>query len=1205
MSYFKKRYYSYFYIKYFVPSFAHKQVYCFLRNDTFSLKKLNIHEKLTMTTFKIKTKLFLLSKNYHIHTVKFNFLLFSVLKSNIKKIIKSDCKWSFWCVLIFLVGFQLFFLTNFSFAQKTINLDTKKSLSQYVFRKWTTEEGLPSNSILDIIQDQKGYIWIATHDGLARFDGAKFTSYTVRNTPIIRSHAIRSLLSDSEGNILIGTQRGLLKYENNKFSSPTEFNTLNEYSIEVIYQDKNGVIWVGTSSNGVFYYKNNQFRRLIKLRLHLQGALNAIFEKNGAIYFVSRRGDMVRYQNDKIKRIVGFKQTGGILFAKTIDTATWVGTDDGIKLLQGDLLVSSPYPKLNKIKEASDILEGQNGFFWVASEHGLYRFSSQTNTLEHFDEKQGLSSNILQKLLVDKQGNLWIAMFRGGIAQVLDGKFVNISPSEGLCANVIYSIIEFEPNKYLIAGESDSISMVSQNTVKNVKLPLQLPSQRVRHMLIDKDSSLWISTYNGLVKIKQNNKYKIYALKQGLLDDHVRMTFQTKDATLWAGTRRAGLFYLAKNDSFKSIQANLFSEIIMSMNEDKEGNLIVGTKRGISFIKNKKVVKQLWAQNGLAGNIIFSIYVDKNNIIWLGTDTGLTRIEGDKITNFDATLGLCEGTVFDILDDKKGYFWLACNNGVMRIATQQLNQVAYQKRKQVDCRFFNRSDGMKSDQMVGTGRGLVDLKGRIWFPTYKGVTHINPQKTAQKKDVLKAIFEKLETRKRNIYNLNQKISLEAGTQYLSIFFTAFDYQNSFSLDFKYRLVPFDKDWIDSENQRVATYTNLPPNNYHFEVITRKRDGSWSKANPSVLEFRVEPYWYQRLGFKIATALGIIVFFWLIYYFRNLQYKRNQIYLEREVSSRTEEVIKQKSQLQFQKEELQNTIQRLNQTQTHLIQSEKMASLGQLTAGIAHEINNPINFVYAGVDALQTTLSELMELMSLYEEYEELENEEDKQQKMNQILELKNQIEFEELKEDLNQLVKDIRYGAHRTSEIVKGLRTFSRLDEVESRWADLHENIVATLVILRPQYKDTIEIIRNFDSTISQIECFPGKLNQVFTNIIANAIQAIDEKRESQKDQKTLTQKDKIIISTQKLAKQNSPLNIETVQISIQDSGKGMSEKTRLKIFEPFFTTKEVGKGTGLGLSISFGLIEKHQGKLEVESAIGKGTTFLIYLPIDRSKVVM
>jgi len=377
---------------------------------------------------------------------------------------------------------------------------------------------------------------------------------------------------------------------------------------------------------------------------------------------------------------------------------------------------------------------------------------------------------------------------------------------------------------------------------------------------------------------------------------------------------------------------------------------------------------------------------------------------------------------------------------------------------------------------------------------------------------------------------------------------------------------------------------------------------------------VQPYWYQRLGFQIGGVLGVILLFLFIYFLRNLQYKRNQIYLEREVTSRTEEVLKQKSQLQVQKEELQDTVQRLNQTQTHLVQSEKMASLGQLTAGIAHEINNPINFVYAGVDALQTTLNELMELMTLYEEYEQLENnqnsnegneeknEEKKKAKFNEILELKNQIQFEELKEDLHQLVKDIRYGAHRTSEIVKGLRTFSRLDEVELRWADLHENIVATLVILRPQYKDHIEIIRNFDENISQIECFPGKLNQVFTNIIANAIQAIDEKRE--KEEIKTPQKDKIIISTQKLSKEDSPLNIETAKVSIQDSGKGMSEETRQKIFEPFFTTKGVGKGTGLGLSISFGLIEKHQGKMEVESTIGEGTTFLIYLPVDRNEIL-
>ncbi|WP_375562931.1 two-component regulator propeller domain-containing protein [Bernardetia sp. OM2101] len=1146
--------------------------------------------------------------------MKFNFPLFPLFDDIYSKlVINFIYKWSFWCVLTFVFIFS----TTYSSAQQTVSLDTKKSLSQYIFRTWTTEEGLPSNAILDIIQDQKGYIWIATHDGLARFDGAKFTSYTVKNTPIVRSHAIRSLLSDSKGNVWIGTQRGILKYENNQLTIPIEFSVLNEYSIEVIYEDKEGIIWIGTSSNGVFLYQDEQFRPLKELRLHLQGAVRAIFEKNNALYFASQRGDIVRYENNKFSRIIDFEQTRGILFGKTINTTTWVGTDNGIKILQGDSLISSSYPEMNVIKDAFDILEDQNGFFWIASENGLYRYNKKTKKLENYNETQGLANNILQKLLVDREGNIWIGMFRGGLAQILDGKFVNISMSEGLCSNVIYSTLQFTPEKYLIAGESDSISIVYGNTVRNARLPLQLPSQRIRHMLFDADSSLWISTYSGLVKITRENKHKIYEPKDGLLDDHVRLTFQTKDSILWAGTRRAGLFYLTKEDSFTSVNDNLASETIMSMAEDKKGNLIVGTKRGISFIENKEVIKQLWTQNGLASNVVFSIFVDESNVIWLGTDAGLTRIEGDKITNFDASSGLCEGTVFDILEDKEGYFWLPCNNGIMRIATSQLNDFANGKRAFVDCRFFNRTDGMKSDQMVGTGRGLVDLKGNIWFPTYKGITYINPKIITQRKNDSKAIFEKLETDKKNIYNFDEEIYLAAGTQYLSIFFTAFDYQNSFSLDFKYRLIPFDKDWIDSQNQRNATYTNLPPNEYRFEVITRKGDGSWNEENPSVLNFKVQPHWYQRLIFQVGAVLGVILLFLLIYYLRNLQYKRNQIYLEKEVSNRTEEIVKQKSQLQVQKEELQDTVQRLNQTQTHLVQSEKMASLGQLTAGIAHEINNPINFVYAGVDALQTTLDELMELMTLYEEYEELENnqnlnegevqekEEKKKAKFNEILELKNQIEFKELKEDLYQLVKDIRYGAHRTSEIVKGLRTFSRLDEVELRWADLHENLVATLVILRPQYKDHIEVIRNFDSQISQIECFPGKLNQVFTNIIANAIQAIDEKREKrEKEGIKRIEKDEIIISTQKLSKSESPLDTETAKISIQDSGKGMSEDTRQKIFEPFFTTKGVGKGTGLGLSISFGLIEKHQGKMEVESTIGYGTTFLIYLPIDRNEIL-
>jgi len=295
------------------------------------------------------------------------------------------------------------------------------------------------------------------------------------------------------------------------------------------------------------------------------------------------------------------------------------------------------------------------------------------------------------------------------------------------------------------------------------------------------------------------------------------------------------------------------------------------------------------------------------------------------------------------------------------------------------------------------------------------------------------------------------------------------------------------------------------------------------------------------------------------------------------------------ELEIQQKELQKTLNNLQNAQSQLIQSEKLSSLGQLTAGIAHEINNSINFVYAGIDILQEHLKELMQVV---EEYDNV-TPENYDQKLQQIENLKIELMYEETKNEIFGLVDDIWYGAERTTEIVKGLRTFSRLDEKELKRTNLHHNIEATLIILRNQYKNHIQLVKNFDPYFPEVECFSGKINQVFMNVINNAIQAIEKKGKIEISTRVI--KDFELIGDDV---ERTPLHPPFAEISIQDSGSGIPEKVKNRIFDPFFTTKAVGKGTGLGLHISREIIQKHRGKIIVESKEHEGTTFRIYLPL-------
>lgn len=277
--------------------------------------------------------------------------------------------------------------------------------------------------------------------------------------------------------------------------------------------------------------------------------------------------------------------------------------------------------------------------------------------------------------------------------------------------------------------------------------------------------------------------------------------------------------------------------------------------------------------------------------------------------------------------------------------------------------------------------------------------------------------------------------------------------------------------------------------------------------------------------------------------------------------------------------LENALSELKSAQAQLVQAEKMASLGELTAGIAHEINNPINFVYAGVDGLKSSLEGLVEVLNKYGELDEFHQAHQATALLADIRQLKHELYFDETKKGVFEVVEAIKEGAMRTSEIVDGLRNFSRLDEGDLKLANIHVGIENTLVLLSPKIKDgQVKLIKYYDDIMPEINCYPGQLNQVFMNLLSNAMEAIP-------DEGT------IAIRT---------INYDDfVTISIVDDGRGIPPEIKSKIFEPFFTTKGLGKGTGLGLSISFGIIQKHHGKIEVNSKPNKGAEFVITIPKD------
>lgn len=301
-------------------------------------------------------------------------------------------------------------------------------------------------------------------------------------------------------------------------------------------------------------------------------------------------------------------------------------------------------------------------------------------------------------------------------------------------------------------------------------------------------------------------------------------------------------------------------------------------------------------------------------------------------------------------------------------------------------------------------------------------------------------------------------------------------------------------------------------------------------------------------------------------------KLQNIQLEQKVSERTLD-------LETSNKQLSVTLHNLQETQSQLVDAEKMASLGQLTAGIAHEINNPINFVIANIEPLRYDVKDILDVL---DKYDEIKSNDDFGIEKEKIEAFKTEVDLDYVKGEINQLLDGIQDGARRTAEIVGGLKNFSRLDESNLKYVDINEGIESTLVILRSTVPDNVEIIKELGD-LPKVECLPGKINQAFMNIANNALQALSKKEgESGLFLKIKTWDDG-----------------DFAYISFEDNGLGIADEHKNRIFDPFFTTKDVGEGTGLGLSITFNIIAKHKGHITVESELNKGAKFTIKLPVE------
>ncbi|PIY08151.1 MAG: hypothetical protein COZ18_13750 [Flexibacter sp. CG_4_10_14_3_um_filter_32_15] len=777
---------------------------------------------------------------------------------------------------------------------KHVPFDPNKQLSQFLIDVWDSEKGLPSGTLLQLIQTKDGYLWIGSYDGLLRFDGNTFDIYTKNNTKVFKTNNVTHLTESKDSTLWIGTQgSGLVSYKNGIFKS----HGLEKEYIEAIHiLDNSDSVYVGTRSAGLFVYntKTKRFSSIFSKALASESIYDILEYPRGKFWLATRNQGVLTLENNQLLKVNSeIENPRTLKLYLDSKKRIWVGTYDGVLKYENDKFIRQ-FPKLNE-QRIHDMKFDPAGNFWIVTRNNIYRHNVLTEALELLTTETGEAFDDVRSIWLDQEEDLWIPTARHGLCRLRDGKFINYTVREGLAYPSVNSVGAYNKTDVLVGTSNGTGINAKQNKVFDFPLKTNLGGQEIFNIRQDTAGTVWIVTYEGLLKKESNGNEKLFTTKDGLPTNVLRLTYQDSKGRFWIGTRGEGLVEYKKDtktnkDIFEKIglERGFTPNFVMAIAEDNNGNLLVGTNNGGLAIENGNKFDLFTTENGLPTNLIFNIHCDKQNVVWLATNAGLVRWKDKKAYIFDASNSLPNESFFDIVEDDKGYFWFSSNRGVLRVQKNELNSLANGEAITLNWTQYDKNDGMRTEQCKGATQSLISPQGIIWIPTNDGVLHINPN------------FLPINSRRPPVYVqkvfLDEdafleplKVTVEPKQQRVIIDFTALSFRAPEKVKFKYRLEGFDKDWvITKNNKREAVYTNLPNGTYTFKVIAANNDGIWNNEGASI-KVVVKPHIYETPWFIAISILLIGGGIWGVIAIRTKRIKMKAEELEATVKLRTAEL----------------------------------------------------------------------------------------------------------------------------------------------------------------------------------------------------------------------------------------------------------------------------------------------------------------------------
>lgn len=1075
----------------------------------------------------------------------------------------------------------------------------------FVVKQWTVEEGLPGNAVYDIHQTQDGYFWLATGNGLARFDGLAFTAFTTLNTPALPNNQFAVLFESQAGDLWIQTQQShLINYREGVFALPYSasggrLSTTYKDVVSRRFLDEGDSLWIATD-DGLSLYKDGRIEPYRPDEIQAKGWV-LLRDRKGTLWMGTYSGDTLALTSDgSIRR---YSTAEGLPRARihdlleTADGTLWVSTRDGVFRLQHDgrfapfLVHGKPY-----IVNARNLAQDANGQIHVAAvHHPSYRTRGIHAGWLTLSEKgtTSLDGILLEvpfeaDLMRDDKNAYWRfqenRLYRGD-------KVVFSAQSPILTAH-----LDAEQNIW-VGTQANGLYRLQSATFRTYTTQDGLPHAKVTTIMEDSQGRLWIGTAYGLVTLEDEaitpfdllNGYRgrpsTYFPRKGYSrvqqpGDIVWGLYQSRSGTIWVGTNYEHCFISGARciiPTLSGIPSDLY-ENVAAIHEDQQGRFWLGSKWGVivgtpastdttwTHYDTEKGLTNNWIRSlyespagymilgtyggglmrfaegtfealtvdqGLSSNNILDIHEDNEGALWIGTeDRGVCRLAYQDALPFaetpvqciSAAQGLTDNTIFRILEDDFGRMWMSSSRGIFWVNKPAVSEALAGQRPSVTPVVYTERDGLGNRQAAGGMQpaGIKASDGRLWFPTHDGVAVVDPAQIHVKATTIPLVVEALRVGT-DPRLLGDAVTLAAAERNFEVDFTALNFTSPENVQIRYRLTGFEETWHNASLARTATYTNVSPGTYTFELQAGV-GGVW-QAPQTMFTIARLPFFWETNWFLVLTLLlgGLLVV--ALFRYRTHQIRMRNRELEQKVSERTAEVERQADELRH-----------ANELKSRFL------------ANISHEFRTPLTLTLGPLTDLKEGRYGTLPPPAHHEIDRVGRNAERLLQLINQLLDL-SKLEAGSLTLHVGQYDL-VRFVRQRTS---------------------LFESLAETRSIAYRFITPLQTLPFNFDS---------DKLEKVLVNLLSNAFKFTPE---GERITVALNKKD------------------DAALIRVHDTGVGIAPEHLPHLFDRFYqvdgTQTRRHEGTGIGLSLVKELIALHKGTIDVASTLGIGTTFTIQLP--------